>query len=328
MKRREFLGSAALALAAGRAGGAAEPGRLRAVRDGGVLRVLDGEHPVLEYRHAPTAGPEGTGPLFTRSGYVHPLHAPNGAKVTDDFPADHPHQRGLFFAWTKTELTLDGTVFHPDFWNLGSGTGRIRSVHCGVREAPAGGCRWSSEHAWEAKVGDDWKQVLHETWSASVLPPLFAEGERDAASSAYVFDLVCIQEPKVDLLLPQYRYGGISIRGAREWIPGNSGMRYLTSEGKTLKDAEGSTARWIDMAGPLGGKTAGVALLEHPENLRAPNQLRVPPENPYYVYSPSKSGDLTLRAGEAHRFRYRVVVHNGSTDSELLNRLWRELAGA
>ena len=31
--------------------------------------------------------------------------------------------------------------------------------------------------------------------------------------------------------------------------------------------------------------------------------------------------------GEEHVFRYRVVAHNGRTNPELLDRLWKQLAG-
>ena len=41
--------------------------------------------------------------------------------VTDDFPPDHAHQHGLFFAWVNT--TFDGRKV--DFWNQHNRTGRV-----------------------------------------------------------------------------------------------------------------------------------------------------------------------------------------------------------
>src|SRR4051794_5805032 len=110
MNRRTLLlgaGMTAFLVGPDRSSGA-EP-RLSAKLEDGVLRVTDQGRPVLQYRHGPVEGPPGTGPLFTRSGYLHPVHAPCGAIVTDDFPPDHLHQRGVFFAWTKTRIgTADG----------------------------------------------------------------------------------------------------------------------------------------------------------------------------------------------------------------------------
>lgn len=36
---------------------------------------------------------------FERAGYVHPLYDLQGNELTEDGPADHPHQRGIFWAW-------------------------------------------------------------------------------------------------------------------------------------------------------------------------------------------------------------------------------------
>ena len=40
--------------------------------------------------------------VFERSGFLHPVFTPKGRCVTESFPADHPHQQGIFSAWVKT----------------------------------------------------------------------------------------------------------------------------------------------------------------------------------------------------------------------------------
>src|SRR6185436_3329477 len=54
--------------------------------------------------------------------HLHPVRTPSGAIVTDQFPPDHAHQSGIFFAYTKTKFE-DRDV---DFWNLAGGKGRVR----------------------------------------------------------------------------------------------------------------------------------------------------------------------------------------------------------
>jgi hypothetical protein len=39
-----------------------------------------------------------------RLNYLHPLYAPDGTILTQDAPADHPHQRGVFWAWHQVRL--------------------------------------------------------------------------------------------------------------------------------------------------------------------------------------------------------------------------------
>ncbi len=62
--------------------------------------------------------------IFRRGGYIHPVYTPSGRTVTDDYPPDHYHHHGIWFAWTKTEF--EGR--HPDFWNMGDGTGKVEFV--------------------------------------------------------------------------------------------------------------------------------------------------------------------------------------------------------
>lgn len=41
--------------------------------------------------------------------------------ITGDYAPDHPHQHGLFFAWTKTSFEDRA----PEFWNQKQESGRI-----------------------------------------------------------------------------------------------------------------------------------------------------------------------------------------------------------
>src|ERR1044071_5742957 len=55
--------------------------------------------------------------------YVHPVYAPNGAVVTDDFPKDHWHHRGIFWAWPV--VRFEGKQY--DVWTLRGGI-EVRSI--------------------------------------------------------------------------------------------------------------------------------------------------------------------------------------------------------
>lgn len=322
MQRREFL--AGMMITAAAADAAPLKPRLNADLKDGILHVQDGERPVLEYVHLPVAGPEGTPPRFKRSGYIHPLHAPCGAVVTDDFPADHLHQRGVFFAWTKTSLGSGVNELHPDFWNLGGGTGRIRSVKVSGKSRDNEPLRFQATHLWEAGREGKWEPVLDETWEVALHPPAFADPQEPGA--AYLLDFTSRQTPRTTLRLPEYRYGGMSIRGARGWVKNRNGFHVVTSEGKRGFSANFTPGRWVDMSGEVDGRTVGVALLEHPSTPRSPNRLRVPPDLPYYIYCPSQAKDFSLPAGQETVFRYRIVVHNGPADPVALEREWKRFA--
>jgi hypothetical protein len=328
--RSSLLGSAAtlLAAAAGRGQEARNDRarlRLKAVSADGSLLVTCDERPLTQYRLTVTPGPEGTPPLFARSGYFHPLHAPNGAVVTGDFPADHPHQRGAFFAWTRTRLDLGDRSLEPDFWNLGSGTGRIVSRNARARVEAGVALRLDTEQLWEARDGEAWRPALEERWTAFFYPPEFTDPEADGAY--FVFDLTARQRPLAPLHLIQHRYGGMALRGAGDWIPASGGLRVLASEGQDRVTADASRARWAAMFGAVEGRAAGVALLEHPENLGAPNRMRMHPEVPYFVFSPPQDTERLLEPNREHVFRFRIITFNGDVDRHFLATQWGDFAG-
>ena len=60
-----------------------------------TVLVAEADRPVLVYQRA-TKSLDG---LMPRAGYVHPLYGLDGQELTEDFPSDHRHHRGVFWAW-------------------------------------------------------------------------------------------------------------------------------------------------------------------------------------------------------------------------------------
>jgi hypothetical protein len=324
MDRRVFLGGAAASALGVSGGGLAAGPEIRLGIEEEDLVARCGGRPLLRYRHRRVDPPAGKSPLLASSGYLHPVNAPCGVVVTNHYSPDHLHQRGVFSAWTKTEVTLGGELLHPDFWNIHTGTGRTRSL--GVERLPGrdGQPGFQAKLVSEARRGDNWEAALDETCEVRFPPQPAADPS--ASGAAYLFDLTSHQVPRVSLLLPKYHYGGMAVRGSGQW-PKGSDMTVLTSEGKDRAGADGARARWIDMSGSVDGKPAGIALLEHPANLHAPNAVRMHPDMPYYVFALPQSGPVTLEAGREYVFRYRLVAHNGRADRDGIDALWHDFAG-
>ena len=76
--------------------------KLVAVSNAEGVTVLEGIRPVLTYQRA-AKSEDGRWP---RANYVHPLYDLDGEVLTEDFPADHGHQRGIFWAWHQ--VLVDG----------------------------------------------------------------------------------------------------------------------------------------------------------------------------------------------------------------------------
>jgi hypothetical protein len=165
--------------------------------------------------------------------------------------------------------------------------------------------------------------VLNEMWEVTVYAP-----PPGGPATYWFFDLVSEQQCATEhpLKLPEYHYGGIGLRGNRAWN-GKAETQFLTSEGETDRDKGNTThGRWCDMGGPVDGGRAGMAILCHPENYRAPQPMRLHPTEPFFSYAPQQSGDMEIKPGEKYISRYRFVVHDGPPDKAELDRLWNDYA--
>jgi hypothetical protein len=256
-------------------------------------------------------------PVFLRGGYIHPVFTPSGRLVTDDYPSDHYHHHGIWFAWTKTEF--DGA--HPDFWNVGDGTGRVDFA--GVDGAWSGQvyAGFKSRQQYVALSGKAPKTALNEQWDVRV----YNAGQ--GAKRYFLFDIVATQQcaSASPLILEEYRYGGMGVRGHSNWRD-KSKVSFLTSEGKTRESGNATKARWIHMSGMVDDQTVGIAVLDHPGNFRSPQPLRIHPDDPYFNFAPSQFGRFEIKPGEKYVVRYRYVVRDGSPDKVELDRLWRDYA--
>jgi hypothetical protein len=111
----------------------------------------------------------------------------------------------------------------------------------------------------------------------------------------------------------------------------------LNSEGLRDADAWGKPARWVAYWGPVDGRTVGVAIGDHPANLRHPSlwharDYGLVAANPFGLHdftgAPQGSGDYTLPAGESRTFRYLVVLHEGDAETAGIEARWRRWAEA
>ena len=76
------------------AGGSLQGQELTARRTADGIEISEGESKVLFYQISPTSF-DGK---YERSNYVHPLYSLSGEILKEDFPDDHPHHRGIFWA--------------------------------------------------------------------------------------------------------------------------------------------------------------------------------------------------------------------------------------
>ncbi len=307
--RRTFL-AASVASAAGAAGlaaaGAAEPEakgeRFRFVdREGGRLQVLDGDAPVLTYAWGDQLK-DGVPADRKRSCYVHPLWGLDGEVLTDDFPPDHYHHRGVFWTWPRMKAAGKDV----DLWTIVG----IRQ-HFGKwlgREAGVDGAALAVANEW--RVGD--AVVARETVR------LLAH-KADALGRAIDVELRLEAASPVELLGAEGKgYGGLGLRFAPR-----QDTVITSEEGRQAKDSDTHKSWWADLSARFGGRQAasGAAIFIHPDNPGGPNAWTL---RHYGFLGPCWPGlePYTLEPGKPVTLKYRLWVHRGDVAAGKVAEAW------
>ena len=279
-----------------------------------TIVLARGKTPILTYHVAEVPPPKGVNPIYNRSGFIFPMHAPGGGIVTGIHPGDHYHHLGLWHAWVNTQY--EGKK-GPDFWNLGKGTGRIR--HAKVNEVRKAGFTVEQEHlAYPNGAKSKPVVILEETLSI----------DASFVDNANVVDYVMIQRnvTKKPLVFPANRYGGgIAYRGPHFWNKDNSD--YLTSDGLDRKNSHTSRARWVAMHGPTqkpSGKLATVVIMCHPKNRDAPQRIRTWDNGKmFFNYVPTQEKGWSIQPNQTLTLRYRIVILDGKTKAKQIEERWK-----
>lgn len=306
--RWQVLGAALTAVAQ------AAVGEVSAVREGRQVVFRSGTNEMARYQAEPGEFPrEGIPSRYRRGGYLHPLYTPSGRLVTDDFPANHTHHHGVWSPWTKTEF--EGR--HPDFWNMGDGTGRVDFVSVDRVWTDPAAAGFFARHRFMDLIPTPPKVALDETWEVRATV-------RTEPWPAYQLDWVTTQRCATSspLILPEYHYGGLGLRGNWGWNGASNGF-YLASGGETNRvRINAARSRWFWMGGPVEGGIAGIAVLCHPGNFRFPQPMRLHPTEPFFCYAPQQMGSMEIRPGEPYVARYRLVLMDGHPEAVDMEALW------
>ncbi len=302
--------------------GASAPEAVTVSKDGALMRLAVKGKSLATYQTTPSEPPPGVSTHYRHGAYLHPVLTPSGRLVTGDYPPDHRHQRGIFFAWTHT--VFEGR--EPDFWNMGKGDAAKVTA---ATEFVAMDRTWSgpvhggfaSRHRFMDYLAPEPKVMLNERWTVTAYNVAASGGK------AWLLDFVSTQEcaGPSPVKLPTYHYGGLGVRGQAAWDPVNA-VTFLTSNGDDRKKGDNSKANWVHMGGQVDGAAAGLAVLIHPDNYRSPQPLRLNPKNPQLCVAPSQGGDWEITPGKPYVSRYRFVIADGPADEVELDRLWNDYA--
>jgi hypothetical protein len=269
----------------------------------------EGDRPVLCYRAEPQETPDGR---YRRAHYVHPLLGMDGEQLTDDFPADHLHHRGIFWGWHQV---LVGRQPAGDSWTTEDFEYVIRSATIETQ----------GEEAAVLLLQVDWTSPRI-VGPAGTPQPFVTEETRitlhrsEENQQAVDFD-IALRATRPDVQIGgaenEKQYSGFSLRLRR---PEGVGIR--DAAGALQEDAVmRSGLPWAVVDGQFAGGRgpSGIAVLSHPEFPASPQWHHLRHQGLQNVVFPGRE-PLDIPEHEPLRLRYRLLIHRGRMSAPDLER--------
>jgi hypothetical protein len=264
----------------------------------------------------------------TNKPYLSPLRSASGLIVTRGYPMvtdvpgeshDHPHHRGLWFT--------HGDVNGYDFWGneesqLGAGKGKGKVVLRRIDKVASG------RQSGTINATFDWKIPSGQTILREERHMTFYS---DPQLRTVDFDITLAPEEAVTF--GDTKEGMFAIRLAAPLEeqqpkdipePKRTGILVNAQNKKGEKNVWGKRSEWADYSGQIDGQAVGIAILDHPSNPRYPTYWHARGYGLFatnifgrhdFENDKSHDGSLTMQPGQPLRFRFRVVIHPGDSNS-------------
>ncbi len=260
---------------------------------------------LLSYWH----GEPAKGGKYPLTSFIHPLIGLDGEVLTVVSPEDHPHHRGIFWAWVRHELDgrSIGNWWIPEQTRLEPGP---------LEVAPAGPVfsAFKARHTWVWQVSPEApaKRIIEETLVCRVFADL-------PAGRAIDLDLtlaaLCEGVRIGGQTALNKGYGGMTLRF------GKARDIRIVADGRDLQtDHNRLKAHWVDWTGffdaPGGGTLpgrSGAALMVHSSHPPLPAEAPEWITRFYGPINPAYPGlaMLEIPPDKPLHLRYRVWVHRG-----------------
>ena len=270
------------------------------------LELREHDRPVFVYNYG-IVSKTGVPADRARSSYLHPLYGLDGEVLTDDFPADHFHHRGLFWAWPHVRIGDE----EFDLWML-KGI-RHQFGRWITRAARPNAAVLGVQNGWF--IGN--KMVVDEQLWLCVHP---------ATSEGRAIDVELKWAPLEKTLTLQgaegKSYGGLTLRFAPR-----KDTVITTPLGSGKDDLSITRLPWADLSARFSSakQPSGAAIFVHPTHPDFPPEWLTRHYGVLCLGWPGVNGK-SFAPGEAIQCRYRVWVHRGAPDTAKLQRIYEDYA--
>jgi hypothetical protein len=244
-----------------------------------------------------------------RSDYIHPVYGPQGELLTRDWSKDHPHHRGIYWAWPEVEFGKKLGDLHALQIVFARPTGKIKFTDGPVY------AQVEAENIWM------WKDSIPLVREDAVIRA-YRSGEKGRIIDLS-FRFVAMRDSVSIARRETKFYGGLNIRMQ------TPKMQQISF----LRDSSVNKPRraWSDLSGLFAGADtpSGLMVLQNSHNPDYPGEYIQYPDLAWIQPTfPASGTRYKLVPGKALVLRYRILVHSGmKPDDSFSAMMWDAFNG-
>ncbi|MBN2637123.1 MAG: PmoA family protein [Prolixibacteraceae bacterium] len=252
---------------------------------------------------------------YERCNYVHPLWGLDGSVLTEDFPEDHLHHRGIFWAWHQ--IRINGQQI-SDGWELKNFSQKVAEVE--YTRSKSGASVLKTEVYWKS---DLWKKdgdevpYLRENTTITIYPLI-----DNYRKIEFEIQLLALEENlEIGGSEDDKGYSGFSVRMV---LP--DGINFSGVNGKLQSQiVPVQSAGYVNIYGKIltDEKNGGIVVVDHPENNGYPQPwiLRSKSSMQNAVFPGNRMFPVSTK--DRLVLRYSLLVYSGRLGNRKIKKIVR-----
>ena len=252
---------------------------------------------------------------YQRCNYIHPLWGIDGTVLTEDFPADHLHHRGIFWAWHQI-FVGDKSIGDP--WEIKDFEQQVTDIEYAAKGA--GIAELKTEVLWKSPL---WRNqgekapYIREKTKISIHPK--KGNYRKIDFEIQLFALV--ENLKIGGSADEKGYSGFSVRMVLSDDIKFTGLKGEITPENTAVNSPG----YVNISGSVGknGSAGGVLMIDHPENPGYPQQWILRKKSS--MQNAAFPGNMLVQVSTQKPLilKYSLIVYSGKMSDKKIEKLMK-----
>jgi hypothetical protein len=263
------------------------------------VAITEGGKNVCEYQRVNPAPDK----KRSRAHYFHPVYNLSGEVITEDFPADHLHHHGVWWAWHQIlegdKKIADGWLFDKVQWDVTKLKHQI-----------------DDEGNLILNLSVDWNSPQSELILSETSKVTFHPAKEKYRAIDFDIHLTSDRAIKLGGSENPKGYGGFSVR-----MICPKDLKFSDSkEEKVANRTAIAGGDWMQFQGTFGKEKSAIAIMRHSDspNTEKPWILRASRSMQNHAYP----GQHAISIQDGMHLKYRLLIHDGSLDSKSVQSIY------